>query len=202
MKALIIYAHPGSQGHCSETLLQVEQSLKSKSIEFRTIDLYKIRYNPVLCKEEIYTAGKPKLSKSTLKFQKMIKGADRLVFIYPLWWGTPPAILKGFFGVGDTVAGGYGAPSNENEPEWSPALALRRKKKVSHRGKLTRRFDSVQGAVLALCGGRLHPLAACRIANGSFSQLTAALFARPSLEACPESTPLRGSQYGMVCAGR
>jgi len=30
------------------------------------------------------------------KFQKEIKKADEIVFIFPIWWGNMPAILKNF----------------------------------------------------------------------------------------------------------
>ena len=38
----------------------------------------------------------PKLSKDLLEARKLISWADHLVFTYPIWWGTAPAILKQF----------------------------------------------------------------------------------------------------------
>ncbi len=32
----------------------------------------------------------------TKKYRKLMKEADHLIFIYPLWWGGVPAIMKGF----------------------------------------------------------------------------------------------------------
>lgn len=97
MKTLIIYAHPETDGHCTETLRQVESQMKEKNKEYEIIDLYKIGYNPVLQKEELYTAGNRNISEQNLEFQQKIKNSNNLIFIYPVWWGTMPAILKGLF---------------------------------------------------------------------------------------------------------
>jgi len=97
MKTLIIYAHPETEGFCSETLRQVEEKLKKFNQEYELIDLYKIGYDPILKKEELYTAGNRNISEQNLEFQQKIKEAKNLIFIYPIWWGTMPAILKGFF---------------------------------------------------------------------------------------------------------
>jgi putative NADPH-quinone reductase len=50
-----------------------------------------------LSKEEHYPSGGKKISSQNKKYQTKIKKADKLIFIYPLWWGSMPAILKGFF---------------------------------------------------------------------------------------------------------
>jgi len=97
MKTLIIYAHPNVKGHCSAFLDAVVNGLKGRNLEYKLIDLYKIGYDPVLKSDELYSSDKTKISKENLAFQKDIAEAERLIFIYPLWWNTMPAILKGFF---------------------------------------------------------------------------------------------------------
>jgi NAD(P)H dehydrogenase (quinone) len=96
MKPLIIYAHPHTGGHCAEILKEVTQRLHNAKIKHDVIDLYRIKYDPVLHEAEHYTRGKRKISAENRKFQKMIADADSLIFIYPVWWGSMPAILKGF----------------------------------------------------------------------------------------------------------
>ena len=93
MKNLVIYAHPNVEGHCSHILAEVKEQLGNCDI----IDLYKLKYDPVLHKNELYTKGKKAIDKLNKSFQQKIKKADNLIFIYPVWWGTMPAILKGFF---------------------------------------------------------------------------------------------------------
>ena len=36
------------------------------------------------------------LEPDLLKAQELIKWADHLVWVYPVWWGSVPAIMKGF----------------------------------------------------------------------------------------------------------
>jgi NAD(P)H dehydrogenase (quinone) len=47
-----------------------------------------MKFNPVLDLEEIGDDIK--------KIQKDITESNKLIFIYPIWWGTMPAVLKGF----------------------------------------------------------------------------------------------------------
>jgi len=96
MKALVVYAHPATGGHCNFILEEIKKNLVSRNIRFEVIDLYKIKYDPVLHEEEHYASGNRKVSPQNRKFQEKIKNSDMLVFVYPVWWASMPAILKGF----------------------------------------------------------------------------------------------------------
>jgi len=89
MKTLIVYTHPGTKGHCSTILEAVKDDLSSCSV----LDLYEMKFDPVLTEEELKMTPKPKFK----GIQQKIKNADKLIFIYPHWWGGMPAVLKGFF---------------------------------------------------------------------------------------------------------
>ncbi len=97
MKYLIIYAHPQTGCFCAEILKQVEQRLKKHKDSYRVLDLYRMKYDPRLKEQEHYTSGGKAISPDNQKMQQHIKEADRLIFIYPIWWGSMPAILKGWF---------------------------------------------------------------------------------------------------------
>ena len=96
MKTLIIYAHPNTQGHSPIILDEVKKKLIELKQDYEIIDLYKIKYDPVLHEDEHYTAGGYNVSKQNKEFQKKIKQTKKLIFIYPIWWNSTPAILKGF----------------------------------------------------------------------------------------------------------
>jgi NAD(P)H dehydrogenase (quinone) len=98
MKTLIVYAHPNipEESHASFTLKEMKAALDKAKIESEVIDLYAIKYDPVLHEDEHYASGKKNVSQQNQEFQSKVKNADSLVFIYPVWWADSPAILKGF----------------------------------------------------------------------------------------------------------
>jgi NAD(P)H dehydrogenase (quinone) len=105
MKTLIVIviAHPNVSGHCRQIL----HELKKQLTYYQIIDLYKMNYDPVLHEKEHYTSGNRNISRETAFFQKKIKEANSIVFVYPVWWNGVPAILKGFFDKVLTPGFGY-----------------------------------------------------------------------------------------------
>jgi NAD(P)H dehydrogenase (quinone) len=96
MSILIIYAHPNKKGHCSNVLDELKKKLKKNRLSYNVIDLYKIKYDPIMHENEHYTSGSYDISKQNKKYQSMIKNTNKIIFIFPLWWMSMPAILKGF----------------------------------------------------------------------------------------------------------
>lgn len=95
-KNIIIYAHPSTKGHCYEILMRVQENFRDRGLDFVLIDLYAINYDPILKAEEHYSAGNKLVAADTLRYQEMIQHASTIIFIFPIWWGHMPAILKGF----------------------------------------------------------------------------------------------------------
>jgi NAD(P)H dehydrogenase (quinone) len=96
-KLLIIYAHPNHEGNHAYLLKEIEEELKEKNFkDYKLIDLYKEKYDPVLKDKELYSMDKREVSEENRKYQELIKEATKLIFIYPTWWQNLPAILKGF----------------------------------------------------------------------------------------------------------
>lgn len=60
------------------------------------------------------------LEPDLLRAQKLISWAEHLVIVYPVWWGTMPALLKGFF---DRVfLPGFAFKYREDSPLWDKLL--------------------------------------------------------------------------------
>jgi NAD(P)H dehydrogenase (quinone) len=91
-KILIVYSHPDKESYNKEILTKTIEILKEKKIDYQVLDLYKMKFNPILEKEELNRI----ISNETKEIQNKIKESNKLIFIYPIWWGTMPAILKGF----------------------------------------------------------------------------------------------------------
>lgn len=108
-KILIIYAHPDTEprGNGWHILSEVKRTLEMAAVGYDIIDLYKDNFNPVLRAEEHYVSGGNEISPEVLAYQKMISDAEHIVIVHPIWWGTMPAILKGFFDRALTPGFGY-----------------------------------------------------------------------------------------------
>lgn len=92
MKKLIIVGTSDNESYCKALADKYEKSAK-KHHKVRRINLYDIKFNPILKK------GYKKIQKlepDLVKAQTNIKWAEHLVFIFPTWWYTFPAIFKGF----------------------------------------------------------------------------------------------------------
>lgn len=102
MKYLIIYAHPDIESHSRFTLQEVESRLKELNKEYEIIDLYKINYDPLLSSKELTENYSTDV---VLEHRKKINESHIIIFIYPVWWNSMPAILKGW--LDKTLSPGY-----------------------------------------------------------------------------------------------
>ncbi len=93
----IIYAHPYEGSFNNGILKKVVETHEKKGKKYQIIDLNKEDFNPVFTKEELalFSQGRSNYIK-VLEYQEYIKNSDELVFIFPIWWSSMPAILKGF----------------------------------------------------------------------------------------------------------
>lgn len=89
---LIIYCHPYEKSF-NHALL--ENLLVNNDIE--VIDLHKDNFNPVYSISELslYSQGRTN-DPLVYKYQELLKKADHLIIISPIWWNDIPAMLKGF----------------------------------------------------------------------------------------------------------
>lgn len=93
MKKLVILAHPAKESFNRDILDTFIENSKDHEVFF--MDLYDPEFaQPFLAYEKISEYGEDANRK---KIQEKIAWADELVFAYPVWWGSVPAILKNFF---------------------------------------------------------------------------------------------------------
>jgi NAD(P)H dehydrogenase (quinone) len=64
--------------------------------EIQVLDLYEEGFNPVLVFNEQKRRRDMHTDPGLDKYRRQIMWADKIVFIYPIWWGRPPAMLMGF----------------------------------------------------------------------------------------------------------
>lgn len=92
-KIVIINGHPDKESFCHALHQSYRKGALAKGHEIKEIILSDMIFNPNLaCGYRKRTDLEPDL----LDAWEHIKWADHIVWIYPNWWGTFPAILKGF----------------------------------------------------------------------------------------------------------
>lgn len=97
MNHLIIYAHPNTNSFCNAIKHTIADKLEEQLITCHIRDLYTMQFNPVLSYEDMGKIYSGDTSIDILVEQDMLRQADILHVIYPLWWTGFPAILKGYF---------------------------------------------------------------------------------------------------------
>jgi NAD(P)H dehydrogenase (quinone) len=98
MKTLIIYTHPNHQSLCYAFLQKVINGCNENLniTELQVLDLYEEGFNPLLVFNENKRRRDMHRDPHLEKYRKQIIWADLIVFVYPIWWGRPPAMLLGY----------------------------------------------------------------------------------------------------------
>ncbi|MGO4538933.1 NAD(P)H-dependent oxidoreductase [Paenibacillus sp. 2TAB19] len=98
MKTLIIYTHPNHESLSYAFLQKTLAGIGDNPIieDVQVLDLYAENFNPVL----VFNANKRRrdmhADPALAKYREQLLWADKIVFVYPIWWGRPPAMLLGF----------------------------------------------------------------------------------------------------------
>lgn len=117
---VIILGHPDSSSYCAGLAETYATSAVEKGHNVKLFKLGEIEFDPVL--RHGYKK-RQELEPSLREIQEAITWANHLVFVYPLWWGSMPALLKGFFD--RILLPGYAFKYRENSQFWDKLLAGR-----------------------------------------------------------------------------
>ena len=114
---LIINGHPDKQSLCFELAQYYKKGADLAGANCKLVNLADLQFNPIL------TSGyrkRTELEPDLLMMQEEIKKADHLVLVYPTWWATYPALLKGF--IDRVFLPGFSFKYRENSPLWDKLL--------------------------------------------------------------------------------
>lgn len=93
----VIFAHPWHGSFNKAILDSVTKKFDEMKESYTIIDLHKDNFDPVMREEDLKLYSEGKFNDPLVgKYQEILKKSDGLVFIFPIWWSTMPAILKGF----------------------------------------------------------------------------------------------------------
>ncbi|SFV71038.1 NAD(P)H oxidoreductase YRKL @ Putative NADPH-quinone reductase (modulator of drug activity B) @ Flavodoxin 2 [hydrothermal vent metagenome] len=91
---LIITAHPTAHNLSKGIAKLWKEEKEIQGHEVEIIDLYQDKALPFLSFESQKDLAE--LSDIQKYYQEKITKADEIIFVYPFWWGSIPAILKNF----------------------------------------------------------------------------------------------------------
>lgn len=93
MRVLVVLGHPRSPSLCSALADAYGQGARAAGMEVENIDLAAISFDLDV---HTHSPCDQDLEPDLQRARRLIGWAEHIVFIYPAWWGTGPARLKGF----------------------------------------------------------------------------------------------------------
>ena len=96
MKVLVILGHPDPGGSFNRAIAETAcRTLEALGHEPVLRDLYAEKFDPVmpLGEEKLPIEELPAPVRNEIR---LVREAGGFVFVHPNWWGTPPALLKGW----------------------------------------------------------------------------------------------------------
>lgn len=113
MKILVVHAHPEPMSFTTAMKDRAVSALQRAGHEVEVSDLYAEGFNPVAGRHDFRTvadgerfhyqaeqaeaAAHDGFADDLQREQARVAAADGFVFVFPIWWGGVPAILKGWF---------------------------------------------------------------------------------------------------------
>jgi NAD(P)H dehydrogenase (quinone) len=113
MNVLIVIAHPEPKSFNYAMFKTAVETFESGGHKVKTTDLYVMKFNPVSDRSNYKTVKDPEYFKQQIEemhavekegFNEILKAemekvreADFILFQFPLWWFSVPAVLKGWF---------------------------------------------------------------------------------------------------------
>lgn len=92
-KVLIILGHPNKETFCGALAESYKKGAIGSGAEVEEIFVSDLKFDPIL---HLGYKEIQELEPDLVRAQELIKWAEHIVFVYPTWWATMPALLKGF----------------------------------------------------------------------------------------------------------
>jgi NAD(P)H dehydrogenase (quinone) len=98
MNVLIIYAHPSPTSYNSALREAAMQTLLENDHSVQISDLYAMHFNPVAELKDVFVPKNADEVPKELRLEReKVEWADYIIFQFPMWWTSTPAIVKGWF---------------------------------------------------------------------------------------------------------
>jgi NAD(P)H dehydrogenase (quinone) len=97
MRVLLVLSHPVRESFAHAVQQRAVQGLERAGHEVRVLDLYALGFDPVMSAEDRIAYHTPGENEAAVaEHLNHLRWAEGLVFVYPTWWYSLPAMLKGW----------------------------------------------------------------------------------------------------------
>ena len=96
MNVLIVYTHPVKLSFNRAILERVETGLLGEGHQVRIADLYAEDFQPAMTAEDFAQFENRPMPEDVQREQARVEWSDAIVLIFPYWWWSLPAMLKGW----------------------------------------------------------------------------------------------------------
>lgn len=156
-RIFIVVGHPDPKAFTGQVARWYAEGARAGGHEVRLLDLGRVSFDPIL--RGGYRTTQP-LEPALKKAQRDILWANHLVFVYPNWWGSMPALLKGFFD--RVLLPGFAFMYDAKKMRARGLLAgksarvilLVRTTSTEYRKKFSYRGETLKRSILEFCGVR------------------------------------------------
>ena len=119
MHILVVYCHPSKNSFTHAVKESFVKGLEDAGYSYEISDLYAENFCPVMSEDEYVREGFYQIDhpvkEDVLREQEKINRADIIVFIYPDFWTSSPAMLEGWFQRVWTYGFAYGNDENREK---------------------------------------------------------------------------------------
>ena len=115
----LVFANPSRASFDGQIVDAYVAEAERQGQEVVVRDLYGMKFDPVLRDEERPLHGDGQISADVVAELDLLMSADILVLVYPIWFGLPPAMLKGYV---DRVLGSRYSFRDIQQQSGHPAL--------------------------------------------------------------------------------
>lgn len=117
LRVLVLVGHPAGKSFGDALADAYAAGASSSGAEVRTLRLRDLTFDPIL--HEGYRTSQA-LEPDLIRAQQDLLWARHLVLVYPVWWGSVPALLKGF--LDRTLLPGFAFRHHEDGHGWDKLL--------------------------------------------------------------------------------
>ena len=98
MRVVLVVAHPDPDSFSHAIAAAALAALSRAGHEVTVLDLYEEEFRAAMSLDErlAYHGDRPILDPTVERHARIVDDTHALVFVYPTWWSTMPAILKGW----------------------------------------------------------------------------------------------------------